>query len=161
MADPVPSLYENDSTPSGGTVINAGNPIAFGNVPKGTASEPSDSGKYPIHLWNDKGGSAGSVDMKQVKIGVKNSLGGNAGEFISGTVLNGNQPFFEAKSSGAYGITDDAQSAFTRIGGDTFLDVGDIPSNCRRSILVKLNVAPDATVGSQVPQLVVDYTFDA
>lgn len=161
MADPVVTFYENDSTPGGGTIINGGNPISWGNVSKGTTEDPTDAQKFPFHLWNDKGGGAGSNEMKNVRVGIKNQNGGNSGEFVLGTALNGNQPYVGMRSDGAYGVTDDAQATYQRIGGNTFRNIGNIPSNCRRSIWLQLNLAPDAAVGQQQPMLVVDYTFEA
>jgi hypothetical protein len=156
MADPCPQFYDNDDA----TLIDSANKINFGNISKGTISEPLDDKKRPIHLWNRKGSTL-AVDMLEVKIGVKDNGGGNTGEFISGTVQNGYQPVFEARSDGSQGITDDAQSSWTRVGGDTFLNIGDIPTNARRSIYVRINLPPDATVESNEPILVVDYTFES
>jgi len=157
MTAPVVTFYENDSTPGGGTQIDGGNPIAFGNVSKGTASFAVGEQMTPFHLWNDKGGGAGSADMKNVRVGIKNTLGGNTGEFIEGTVLNGNQPFIGVRSDGAYGTTDDAQAPYESIGGNTFRNIGDIPGNCRRSLWLQLNVAPDAAVGQEQPVIMVTY----
>lgn len=156
MAVPVPSFYESNDV----DVINDANPIAFGLLSKGSIAYPSDTEKRQIHLWNDKGGGAGSVEMQDVKIGVKDSNGLNTGEFIAGTVLNGYQPFFQGRSSGAQGTTDDAQSDWQVIGGDTYRDIGNIPSNGRRTIYFRCNLASDATVGSFNGLLVCDFDYE-
>jgi hypothetical protein len=158
MPDPVPSFYENDSTPPAGTVINGGNPIAYGNITRGLVGVPTDAQQLPIHLWNDKNVGTAKT-MEQVKIGVKDSLGGNSGFFIAGTALNGNKPFYEAKSTGALNCPDDAQLTYSPIGGVTMLLVGDIPANARRHIWIQCNVPADSVAGSLNALFVVDYTF--
>lgn len=162
MPDPIPSFYENDSTPSGGTILDNSNPLLFGSVPKSSISVPSDVAQSPIHVWNDKNVGTAKA-MTQVKVGMKDSAGGNTGEFISGTALNGNKPFFEAKSNGSSGCPDDGQAAFTPIGGNTYLSVGDIPANARRHIYVRMNAPADAASGLTVldSKLVIDYSFEA
>jgi len=157
MADPVLEFYEDD----GFTVIDSENPLSFGLASKGGIALPTKEAQYPIQIWNDKGGGAGSVEMQNVKIGIKDSLGGNTGEFILGTALNGNQPFMEARSDGATGTTDDAQGTFEAVGGDTFRDIGNIPANSGRDIFLRLNIPADATVGAFNGLVVVDYTFEA
>lgn len=156
MAVPVPAFYESNDV----DVINAGNPIAFGLISKGTVSYPTDTAKRQIHLWNDKGGGAGSVEMSSVKIGVKDSDGMNTGEFITGTALNGLQPFFEGRSDGAQGTPDDAQSAWQVIGGDVYRDIGNIPSNARRTVLFRIDTPGDATVGAFDGLLVCDFDYE-
>lgn len=157
MADPVLEFYEDD----GFTIIDAGNPLSFGLVSKGGIALPSKEAQSPIQIWNDKGGGAGSVEMQDVKIGVKDSLGGNTGEFILGTALNGNTPFMEVRSDGATGTTDDAQGVFEAVGGDTYRDIGNIPANAGRDIYLRMNIPADATVGAFDGLVVIDYTFEA
>jgi len=161
MADPVVSFYENDSTAGGGTVMNAGNPLSFGSVSRGTTRVPG-SDQSPLHVWNDKAGVCSSVDMESVRIGFTDASGGLTGEAINGTTLNGSEPFFEARSAGSSGCPDDAQTEWTRVGGTHYLDVGDIPSNSRRSIYVRAAVPVDASVGANALacRLIVDYTFE-
>lgn len=160
--DPIVSFYDNDSTPTGGTVIDNSNPIAFGVVNRSTTGTPSNTLQSPFHLWNDKNGGTAKT-MKSVKIGVKDSSGGNTGQFISGTAGNGNIPFFSAKSQGSSGCPDDGQVAYTVIGGANYLSVGDIPANARRSIWLQCSVPADATSGSALlgSIVVVEYTFDS
>jgi len=158
MPDPVPSFYENDSTPSGGTVINGGNPIAFGNITRGLIGTPTDAQQLPIHVWNDKNVGTAKT-MEQVKVGVKDTSGGNVGDFIDGTVLNGNAPFYEAKSDGSLNCPGDGQLVYTPIGGTHMLAVGDIPANARRHLWIQCNVPADALAGSLDALFVVDYTF--
>lgn len=160
--DPVPSFYENDSTPSGGTIINSGNQVAFGSATKGSVAAPTRSGQTPFHLWNDKNGGSAKT-MKSVTLTVKDSSGGNTGQFISGTSMNSNKPFFEMRSQGSSGCPDDAQASFKPVGGTIALAIGDIPPNSRRSIYVQCNVPADATSGAGLlaGQIVVDYSFDA
>lgn len=44
--------------------------LIFGTVDAGTNSNQPDALMYPLHLWNDKEGTEGSVTMISVKVGV-------------------------------------------------------------------------------------------
>ncbi|MCW8133128.1 MAG: hypothetical protein KIS92_22475 [Planctomycetota bacterium] len=157
MSNPAPSLYENAAD----VEINDGNPIVFpAGISKGSIVSPSNPVQVPLHLWNDKGGGSAAL-MENVKLGVKDASGTSEGQFIDGTPLNGNQPFYEVRSYGAQGCVDDAQAGYQAVGGDTYRNIGNIPANARRNIWVRVNVPADADSGDGILDglLVVDYTF--
>jgi hypothetical protein len=136
MADPIISFYESDNI----TVMNAGNPLAFGNIAQGQTKTPTDSEQYPFHVWNDKGGG-GSATMTGVEIGMLDVTGGAVGEHITGK-------YYEMKSNGSSGCADDAQSDFTAVGGTgNKLALGDIPANACRKIYVRLAFPAGGTQG--------------
>jgi hypothetical protein len=135
MADPLVTFYENDNA----TVMNSGNPLAFGNVVQGQTKTPPDSGQYPFHVWNDKGGGSRAT-MTSVEIGILDITGGTVGEHVTGK-------YCELKSNGASGCTDDAQASFTAVGGTTKLAVGDIPANACRKIYARIVCPAGATQG--------------
>jgi len=157
MADPLPGFYENDSTPLSGAALNDLNPVDFGPLPLGEVSQPQDSKHRPLHLWNDKGGGARKT-METVELALKDSLGGDTGQFIAGTAGNGFVPFYEVRSSGAAGCQDDAETLWSKVGGLIEHLIGDIPAGARRSIWLRCEVPLDAT-GDLTGLLVVNYTF--
>ena len=142
MSAPVVGWYEKDDI----TVINAANKLAFGTVTAGATAVPTRNGQVPFHLWNDKGGGS-AVTMTSVTLGFKNASGGDTGEYIAGTTLNGNVPFFQARSYGSTACPDDAQSSYTAIGGTTYLSIGDIPANACRWVYLQCALPVDASDG--------------
>src|SRR3990170_1920112 len=76
------------SRPTPGAALNDLNPVDFGPLPLGEVSQPQDSKHRPLHLWNDKGGGARKT-METVELALKDSLGGDTGQFIAGTAGNG------------------------------------------------------------------------
>ena len=157
MSAPVVGWYEKDDA----TVINAANKLAFGNITAGATATPSAVGQSPLHLWNDKGGGAAAT-MTAVQVGFKNSSGGDTGEYIAGTTLNGNVPFFQAKSYGSTGCADDAQSGYTAVGGTTWLSVGNIPANACRWLYLQFGVPADASNGLNLAgRPIVSYWYEA
>jgi len=155
MADPVPEFYESDQT----TVVNAGNPIAFGNVGPAESAVPTDSAKTPIWIYNQKGGTTAET-MTDVKLTFRNSVGGNTGELFEGTAGNSNVPMTEARSDGSVGAADDAQASFTPIGGTTQLSIGNLAAGQGRAIYLQVNLPGD--VAAQVPPsgfFEINYTF--
>ena len=147
MVDPLIRFYEQDDAT---LITNSGvNPLSFsasGSPLDVGASNlsPIASGHFPMHLWNDKDGSLGSDEATNIKIFIKDSTGGNTGKFISSTVLNGSLPFYKIRSFGSFGASDDLQSEYTKVGGTTYLAIGDIASNQRRSIWALLDLPADA-----------------
>lgn len=144
---PAPSfdVYENDSDVlGGGTLINEENPISFGMVPKGTITVPVDEAKTPIHIWNDQSGEQGSDTATNIKITLVAADNNNDHPFFNGTELNNFEPMFEARSTDALNAVADAQSAWTPVSPSAMLSIGDMPSNSRRSIELRLNVPIDA-----------------
>jgi len=145
---PVPSIdiFENDSDVLGnGTPINDENPIAFGIASRGSVTPPADEAQTPIHIWNDQTGALGSDTATNVKITVAAADNNNDILLFNGTELNGFQSMLEARSTDALNAPADAQSAWTPISPTDMLDIGDMPSNSRRSIELRANVPIDAT----------------
>jgi len=157
MADPIPEFYEQDDV----TLItnDATNPLSWGSgLDVGSDDlEPTDGDKFPMHLWNDKGAGGGSDEMVNVKLTVKDQNGGNTGQFVLGTVGNGNTPFYKARSFGSFGAVDDLQTSYTPIGGSTFLSIGNIASNQRRDIWVLLDIPPDAVNEAAINRFLLSY----
>lgn len=135
--DPIISFYESGSTPSGGTQINSGNPIAFGSIQKSEISAVQT-----IDVWNDKNGSSAddAVAPKLTAI----SSPDDVSIIFDGTAINGFVSMLEARSCGAFNVPADQQKDWTPIGPTEFLTIGDIPANAKRSIELRLNVPQDA-----------------
>jgi len=151
MGNPVPSFTKNTDA--------ALATIAFPSSPRGVITDLPDANSFPLHIWNDNGGGS-AASMQTVKIGVRDVSGTSLDLVITGTALNGYLPMIECRSYGAQGCSDDAQSAWTPIGGATMLDVGDIPANARRALYLRMNVPADApAVNAGQFKLFVDYTF--
>lgn len=139
MAAPVISLYENDSTPLDGTVIDEDNPVDFGVVDKGVTSDT-----ITIHLWNDKGGFVGS-DLATPRLSAVPIDGGDdVAPLFAGTEFNDFQSMVEARSCGSYGVAADQQVAWTPISPLDMLAMGAIPSNAMRVIELRIRVPQDS-----------------
>jgi hypothetical protein len=152
MGNPVPSFTKNTDA-----ALAA---IAFPSSPRGSITDLPDANSFPLHIWNDKGGGS-AASMQTVKVGVRDVTGTNNDLVITGTALNGYAPMIECRSYGAQGCSDDSQAAWTPIGGDTMLDIGDIPANARRALYLRMNVPADAPgVNAGSFKLFVDYTFE-
>jgi hypothetical protein len=135
-------FFEKNSTPGGGTEINASNPISFGTVPRGSISYAP--GKDLIHIWNDKGGILSSSTITTPKIRFFTAGGGSSSPLFAGTAANGFKSMIECRSRGAYGVLADTQEDWTAVGPFTPLSIGSLPSNCMREIELRINVPPDA-----------------
>lgn len=134
------AFYENDSNLiGGGTVINDANKIEFGYAPVGLIDYPEDSGKKPVHLWNDKGGLLGSGSATGIKIYVVSSDGDLEHPAFLGTNRNGNQSIIEARSVGSVNVPGDSQTNWTPISPWDFLEIGNMPPNTMRTIELRLN----------------------
>lgn len=92
-----------------------------------------------LHLWNRKG-KVCDYTATGIKLYIVNALKLTTG----GTDYQGqeivDEKLIQARSNGVVGtgIIDDAQVAYTAIGGNTYLAIGDIPVNCARVIQIKL-----------------------
>jgi hypothetical protein len=130
MADPVVSYYESDDT----TELNTANPEDFGNIIMGQESDPK-----VIHIWNDKGGGAGSTTMYNVRIKIVTATGLDSGD----TLANGQElvedQWIEGKS-----ITNNDVS-YVPLGNGATLELGNIAANAFHSIELKEIVPSDAT----------------
>lgn len=158
---PAPSIdvFENDSDILGnGTPINDENPIAFGLVPRGSISAPTSETQTPVHVWNDQTGALGCDTATNVKITVAAADNNNDIPIFNGTEFNGFQPMIEARSTDALGTQSDSQSEWTPVSPSAMLEIGDIPSNCRRSIEFRANVPIDAPAMA-LKQLLVNVNF--
>lgn len=145
MPAPVIDFLENDSDPfGGGTPINSGNPIAFGLVARGAASPPSSDAQNPIHVWNDQTGAVGSDTATNILLTIAAADSNNSTPLLDGTALNGFTSMIEARSTDALGAPADGQNDWTVISPTEPLALGDMPSNSRRSVELRLNVPIDA-----------------
>ena len=137
MADPNPSIW-NDDDSSEITAIN------FGTGDAGAYRELEAGKEY--HIWNDKGAVLGSSDMTSVKITVRDSDGL---EVENITV----QKWVEVKSltlhdggggAGVGSCVDDNMADFQPVGKDGYLNLGDIPSDCYRKVMIRINIPTSA-----------------
>jgi len=103
-----------------------------------------------LHLWNRKGKVCDHT-ATDIKLYILNALKLTTG----GTDYQGQEivteKLIQARSNGVVGtgIIDDAQVAYTAIGGDTYLSIGDIPVNCARVIQLKLqSILGNSTIDS-------------
>lgn len=140
MAAPNFQFYEYDDV----DLISTLNPIDFGDVPRGSQGIPVDTLKQGVNLWNDRDGIAGSEEAVNIRISVLPDDADLNTEVFIGTAGNAFDPFLEARSNGAVNVSDDAQSAWTPISNDEFLEIGDMPRNSMRRIELRLNVPQDA-----------------
>lgn len=133
-------FYENDSNLiGGGTVINDANKIDFGFAPVGLIDTPEDSGKRPVHLWNDKGGLLNAGSATGIKIYIVSSDGDLEHPAFLGTVRNGNESVIEARSVDGVNVPGDSQQDWTPISPWDFLEIGNMPRNSMRTIEIRVN----------------------
>ncbi|MCE7699673.1 MAG: hypothetical protein K8E24_012970, partial [Methanobacterium paludis] len=124
MADPVVSYYKSDDT----TVLDStSNPEAFtlngSGLIIGQTSDPN-----VIHIWNDKGGAAGSTPMYNTKVKIVTATGADNGDTLpNGEELVTNQ-WIQGKS-----ITN-SDANYTLLGNGATLSLGTINSNTFHSI---------------------------
>ena len=115
MADPVVSYFKSDDI----TELNSLNPEDFGEVIMGNSSAAQE-----IHIWNDKGGSAGSNPMYNTQIKVVTATGLDSGDTLEdGSELVTNQ-WVSVKS-----VTND-DPAYTLLGNGAVLNLGTIKWKC-------------------------------
>lgn len=121
------------------------------------------SAEFIILLWNSRDDAATSLTMDQLYVTATLADGSySGGEDADGAELV-SQKWLELKSNGVVGsgITDDAQSVFTPVGGDPLtggLSIGAIPSGTARQLHCCVNIPVDpSTVYSCRPRLLVSY----
>jgi hypothetical protein len=137
--------------------------LLFENFLFGLKKTGELSDEFFINLWNNRNGTEKLLSMGDVKISVTLFDGSYSGGRLEEGQEMIDEKWLEAKSSGVTGtgITDDAQTVFTPIGGDPAiggLAVGDIPSGTARKISFRLNIPADAeTPFSLYPALKVSY----
>ena len=130
MADPVVSYFKSDDI----TELNSLNPEDFGEVIMGNSSAAQE-----IHIWNDKGGSAGSNPMYNTQIKVVTATGLDSGDSLEdGSELVTNQ-WVSVKS-----VTND-DPAYTLLGNGAVLNLGTINGNADHIISLIEIVPSDAT----------------
>jgi hypothetical protein len=137
MPNPNPSIW-NDDDSSEITAIN------FGTGDAGTYRELEAGKEY--HIWNDKGMVLTSDNMTSVKATVRDS---NGLEIENITV----QKWVEVKSLTVHdgadggdssGVSDDNMSDFQPIGKEGYLGLGDIPPDCYRKVMIRVNIPTSA-----------------
>lgn len=131
------SFYEDDSTVTGGTEINAGNPLALGQVEKGTITPIST-----IHVWNGKNSGSAATAIAP-KFYATNGPD-DASLIFQGTPFNGFQSMLEARSCGSFNVAADQNEEWTPVSPTQLLTLGDMPTNTMREIELRLNVPVDA-----------------
>ena len=131
MADPVVSYYESNDT----TELNTGNPEDFGNIIMGQASDPK-----VIHIWNDKGGVAGSTPMYNVRVKIVTATGLESGD----TLANG-QELVSDQWIGCKSLTPTEDELYTLLGDGAILELGTIEADAFHSIELVETVPSDAT----------------
>lgn len=137
MADPVFSVYEDDSTTTGGTIISSGNPINFGPVEKGVISPT-----ITIHVWNGKNDGSVGLAVGPRLYSVNGS--GDASQIFNGTIFNGHLSMLEARSCGAFHTPADQDTEWLPLSPTSLLQIGDMPANSMREIELRMNVPLDA-----------------
>lgn len=138
MPAPVMTLFLGGSTATTGTQVSSGNPLSLGLQAKGVASTP-----VTVDLWNDRGGGTGSDTATSVTLSSVNGVD-DASAIFNGTAGNGFQSMLEARSVGASGVSGDYQTVWSPLGPAASLSMGNIPSNAKRIIEVRLNIPQDA-----------------
>jgi hypothetical protein len=135
--DPNPKIY-NAADDAEITAIN------FGTGDAGSFEDTEAGVEY--HLWNDKGKVLTSSPMTSVKITVRDADGLEIENVTT-------QKWVEIKSTTIHagvaggsitGYTDDDMPEFQPVGKDNYLAIGDIPYDCYRKILVRVNIPTSA-----------------
>lgn len=97
------------------------------------------SAEQTLHLWNDKGGVAGSDTAEDVLIGALSGVSGSGSYSAEGT-LAANR-LIEVRLVGVNGTGIVAHlTPWTPVGKGAFLSARPIPSNCDRYVEVRTNV---------------------
>ncbi len=139
MPAPVITLFHDDSTFTGGTPLDGGDPVDFGGVDKGLISPT-----ITIHIWNDKNGGAAGTAVAPKLYSINGS--GDASVVFNGTSLNGFKSMLEARSCAAINTAADQQKAWTPISPASLLSMGDMQANSMRTVELRMNIPPDAPV---------------
>ena len=141
MADPVITIYDSTDTTEYTT-------IDYGNIDAG-----AESSVITLHVWNDKGGSAGSSTAENTVIRTVTSTGAYTGLDLV------EDKWVESKCT-TYGA-----SSYTAIGGATSEVIGSaastqtIPSNAYASCDTKVVVPGTASSGTRSYKTRISYTF--
>lgn len=125
--------HEDDAT-----LVSDANPIDFNRLDPGMTSEI-----FPVHLWNDKGSVVGADTAPTPRI--YSVIGpDDVSAIFTGTTLNGFKSFLEARSCRAFGVVADLHTAWTPIGPNQILMIGNMPPNSMREIELRWRIPVDA-----------------
>ena len=138
MAAPALTVFEQGSTDSSGTEITSSSQISFGVLAAGSTSDI-----ITIDIWNDRGDVAGS-DNATPRLSAFAAYSPAQDDLFGGTESNGYVSMIEARSCGAYGVAGDYQSAWSKLSANGFLEMGELPSNCKRVIELRIVTPYDA-----------------
>lgn len=128
------------------------------------------SNELVYHLWNNQDIWPGAT-LIDIKLGVSNSDGSFSGGLNAEGQEVVDEKWVSVKSNGAGGnpfhpIIDDAHVDYKAVGGvlanpDSYLSLGDIPTDCYRKIYIKIDVPEEAvTDGACYPTLILQYTLE-
>ena len=137
MANPNPSIWNHDDS-SEITAIN------FGTGDAGTYRALEAGVEY--HIWNDKGMVLTSDNMTSVKATIRDANGLEVEnvtiqkwvEIKSLTVHDG------ADGGDSSGVSDDNMADFQPVGKEGYLGIGDIPPDCYRKVMIRVNIPTSA-----------------
>ena len=121
------------------------------------------SAEFIILLWNSKNQTDPSLTMTQLYVTATLADGTYSGGGDADGAEMVSQKWLEIKSSGVVGsgITDDAQSVFTPVGGDPLtggLAIGAIPSGAARQLHCRVNIpAQPSTAYASRPRIEISY----
>ena len=153
MVNPVITFYKADNS----TQMNDSTPEDYGTVFTGNASSPVE-----IHIWNDKGGSAGSNPAYNVNVKIVSATGLDSGD----TIANG-QEVVTNSWIGIKSITN-SDTDFTEVGNGTLKSLGTINPNsdhiiqCVATVPDNADPAPTGTPNNDITfELKVLYTLTA
>ena len=139
--DPNPQIYSATST-GAITAIN------FGTGDAGTYEDSAAGTEYLI--WNDKGRVLDSSTMTSVKVTVRDADGLETDNVTTQHWVEVKSTTIHAGAAGTgssgvlTGVTDDNMPEFQAIGEDNYATLGNIPANCYRKILVRVNIPTGA-----------------
>lgn len=137
MADPAFRIFEDDSTITGGTEIDSGNPIQIGRIEKGIVSPITT-----IHIWNGKNDLTVATAVAP-RLYAANGAG-DAGAIFAGTPYNGFRSMLEGRSCGSFQTPADQHQEWVPLSPTSLLPMGDMPANSMREIELRMNVPLDA-----------------
>jgi hypothetical protein len=130
MVNPVITFYKADDA----TQMNDTTPEDYGTVFTGDASSPVE-----IHIFNDKGGSAGSNPAYNVNVKIVSATGLDAGD----TIVNG-QEVVTGSWIGIKSITN-SETTFIPVGNGTLKSLGTLNPNTDHIIQCVATVPDGAT----------------
>ena len=137
MPLPVMTICESGSTVSEATEYDDTNRISFADAQKGVATDI-----LTVDVWNDRDGLAGSDDAPAPAMYATND--DDVSVIFDGTELNGFESMLECRSCLGFNTPSDQQSAWTKVKPGSPLIMGNMPSQSKRTVEMRLNVPADA-----------------